>query len=215
MAVVLASDVLLSARDVLLDNGSGPQTWTDASLLRWLNEALAAAVTLKRDIAPAVLSLALVPGSVQGLPAGVVQILEPYFNTVSGNAVTKGGMTLLNRRFPTWRSNPATVDVSDVTTDERSPVIFHVFPPNTGGGAITALCGTLPTCTILASPVVVPDHYRSALVDGVCAMAMAANTRRRDVTKTAFFWQRFEAGIMGAKIAQHETAPKLSDAGQQ
>jgi hypothetical protein len=45
-------------------------------------------------------------------------------------------------------------------------------------------------------------------------MALAANTRRQDLAKSSAFWQRFEAGIMGAKIAQHETAPELSDAGQ-
>jgi len=44
----------------------------------------------------------------------------------------------------------------------------------------------------------------------VCSLAMAANTRRRDVTKTAFSGSGSRPGSLGAKIAQHETTPNLA-----
>lgn len=206
-----ASDVILSARDELLDNGVS-QVWTDATLQRWLSEVLAAAVTLKRDIAPAVIAIPLVPGSVQQVPAGYVQFMAPYFNTSSGVAITPGGIVLLNRRRPAWRSETPTVDVTDVEADQRSPTIFHCFPPNTGGGNITALCGSLPVITASNSPIVVPDNYRAALQAGLMSKCYAANTRRNDIAKAQFQWQVFESMVIGAKTAQKEVMSSLSDA---
>ena len=214
---VLVSDVIGSVRDELLDNGTAYYTWSEATLERWLNDVMAAAATLKRDIYPQIVPIPLVAGSVQTVPANVLQLLEPYYNVASGNAVTKGGLTLISRRFPTWRAGTAAVDVSDVTTDERDPVHFQVYPPNNGTGQIMALCGCIPVLSaigclpISSSAVPLPDNYRQALVDGVCSKAMGANTRRQDITKANFYWQRFQAGIMGGKQAQMETAPELTD----
>ena len=214
---VLVSDLIGSVRDELLDTGPSYYTWSDATLERWLNDVLAAAANLKRDISPQIIPIPLVAGSVQTVPANVLQLLEPYFNVDSGNAVTKGGLTLISRRFPAWRANTPTVDVSDVTTDERDPVHFQVYPPNDGTGRIMALCGVVPVLSaigclpISAATVPVPDNYRQALVDGVCSKALGANTRRMDISKANFYWQKFQAGIMGGKMAQMETAPELTD----
>ena len=209
---VLVTDVIVAARDVLLDPSPGT-TWTDTTLYRWLNDVLAAAANLKRDIAPAVINVSLAPGSIQTLLPPAIQLLEPYYNLNSGNSITKGGMTLISRRIPGWRSLPGAVDASDVTTDERSPIIFHCYPPNIGTGVMVALCGTIPSVT--GPPNVgympVPDNFREAMVDGLCSKAFGANTRRMDLSKANFYWQKFQAGIIGGKMAQKETAPSLSD----
>ena len=215
---VLVQDIIGSIRDELLDNGTAYYTWSDATLIRWLNDVLAACADLKRDIYPQIVPIPLVAGSVQTVPTNVLQLMEPYFNVASGNAVTKGGVNLISRRFPTWRAGTPKPDVSDVTTDERDPIHFHVYPPNDGTGQIMALCGVIPVLSgigclpLSASLIPIPDNYRQALVDGVCSKAMGANTRRQDVTKANFYWQRFQAGVVGGKMAQLDTAPKLSDA---
>lgn len=216
---VLVSDVVGSARDELLDNGSlGFYFWSDAELERWLDDVMAAAATLKRDIYPQIIQIPLVAGSVQNVPAGALQFMEPYFNLVSQLGVTPGSIQLVQRRFPNWRSTfPPSIDVTDAFPDERSPLVFHVFPPNNGSGVLVALCGMIPVlaaigCLPISNAVIpLPDNYRQALVDGLVARAFGANSRRQDITKAQFYWQRFEAQIVGGKMAQRETVPLPTD----
>jgi hypothetical protein len=208
---LLASDIIGSARDGLLDNGVSPVTWTDATMLRWLADVMAAAVTLKRDIAPAIVAVPLATGSVQLLQSPNVQFMAGYYNTSSGVSVTPAGLVLMSRRFPSWRAAAMTVDVTDVMPDERSPLVFHVNPPNNGTGNLTCLCGTLPVITNDSSPIVIPDHYRAALVDGLMSKGYFANTRRNDIAKGQAHWQMFESVIIGAKTAQRETQATLQD----
>ena len=207
---LLASDIVGSARDELLDAGV-TQTWTDATLLRWLLDVMAAAVTLKRDIAPAVVQIPLASGSVQTLSPPNVQFMAAYYNTGSGLSITPAGLVLQSRRFPAWRAATPATNVTDVMPDERSPLVFHVNPPNDGNGNITALCGTLPAPTALNQPIVIPDHYRAALVAGLVSKAFGANTLRNDIAKMQSQWQMFESMIIGAKTAQRETQSMLQD----
>jgi hypothetical protein len=206
-----AGDIISSARDELLDNGVSPVVWTDTTMQRWLSDVMAAAVTLKRDIAPAIVQIPLATGSVQTLQSPNVQFMAAYFNTVSGLGITPGGIVLLNRKFPSWRSAATTVDVTDVEADQRDPLVFHVYPPNNGTGNVTAMCGTLPVVTSNSSPIVMPDHYRAALVAGLVSRAFGANTRRNDVAKQQVWWQMFESLVIGAKAAQREVMSTLVD----
>lgn len=229
---ILVGDVVASARDELLDP-QGVQ-WVDATIMRWLNDVLAAAASLKRDIYPQVTGVPLTPGSVQALPAGLIQFMEPYYNTNTGKEVTKAGLALVARRIPAWRSATPTADVQEAMADERAPNYFHVYPPNTGTGNLTCLVGGIPYLNPATTPglfsanyptsaavpgylsqsqAVIPilDNYRSALVEGLCAKALFANTRRQDVNRANLHWQKFEGGILSLKVSIPEATPKLSE----
>jgi hypothetical protein len=206
---LLGSDIIGSARDGLLD--AGVVTWTDPTILRWLNDVIGAAVILKRDIAPAIVAVPLATGTIQTLQSPNVQFMAAYYNTTSGLSVTPGGLVLMSRRFPSWRAAAPTVDVTDVMPDERDPLVFHVNPPNNGSGNLTCMCGTLPVLASTSSPIVIPDHYRAALVEGLMSKAYFANTRRNDIAKGQAHWQMFEALIIGAKTAQKEVMATLAD----
>jgi hypothetical protein len=211
---VLVSDFVASVRDRLLDNGN-VQTWSDLQLTRWIDVVLAAASNLKRDIYPKIAPVSLLPGSIQTIPLDGLQFLGAYYNVVSGNVVNPGGLELMDRKFPAWRAAASAKDVEDVFTDERSPLVFHVNPPNDGTGQITLLYGATPAIVEIgcvpgsAAVLPVPDNYRKALEDGVVSLALGANTRRNDTGKANFYWGLFERGILGGKAAQAETAPKL------
>jgi hypothetical protein len=86
-----------------------------------------------------------------------------------------------------------------------------VRPANNGTGNLTCLLGTIPPITANSSPIVVPDNYRSALVEGMMSKAYGASTRRSDVQKMMSHWQMFEALIIGSKTAQMEATGKLVD----
>jgi len=194
-------------------------------MLLWLNDVLAAAVSLKRDISPVVATCPLVSGSVQNLPAATgqygsyVQCMEPLYNTASLNAVNKAGMTLIQRRIPNWRTITQTTDVTDVMFDDRSPTVFHVYPPNNGSGSLQMLVGGVPfmsgagvaTLNTSTTVIPIPDNYRQAIVHGLISKALASQTRRQDTQKAQFHWQIFEGMILASKIAIPEATPRLSE----
>ncbi len=218
----IVGDLITSVRGILLD--PTPTTWLDPLMADWLNDVLAAAANLKRDINPQVISVPLVAGSIQTIPATALVLLEPYFNGSTGSpgaAVTLSPMTPLNRRVPSWRATTPTASVTDIFPDERSPTIFHCYPPNNGSGAIMALCGVIPFIPLTTTglyplntstvAIPIPDNYREAIVDGLVSKALAAQTRRQDVAKSTSFWQRFEAGIVGGKMGQREVVAQFDD----
>ncbi len=212
---ILVETIMQTARGITLDpNGV---TWLDADMERFLNHVLASAANWKRDIYPQIITIPLVAGTIQTAPAGVLMVMEPYYNTVSGASCTKGELRLLSRRFPAWLENAPTTDVTDIFVDERSPDIFQCFPPNNGTGEIQALVGATPIigafgCLPTSNTVFpLPDNYLGAVVDGLVGLCFGSNTRRQDIVKANFYWSRCQAGIMGGKQAQFEPAPMLGE----
>ena len=207
-------DLATSIRAVLLDPSPGV-TFADTTILVWMNDVLAAAANLKRDISPQVISCPLVAGPNQTLPATALQLLEPYHNTASKAGVTKASQELITRRLPAWRSITGTIDATDIMLDDRAPTAFFCYPPNSGSGALTSLCGVLPIVSSPTYPLIscavalpVPDNYRFAIEAGVISRALGANTRRQDIQKSSFYWQQFEAGIKSGQMAQLASAPE-------
>jgi hypothetical protein len=202
-----AGTVIGDVRNTLLDPEPGV-AWSDAELYGYLTSGLLAAAMLKRDINPIVGSIPLVAGTIQTLPSSNpqgLQLLDVYFNTASGYAVTKGVLRLLDQMVPTWRAATATVDVTEAMFDLRSPLIFHVTPPNTGTGAVTALFGAVPNAVAGSGDLCqVPDVYRAALWAYVCAEAYAKNSRRQDLVKSSQLYSAFErwVGMGGTNQAQ-------------
>jgi hypothetical protein len=208
-------DIATSVRGVLLDPSPGV-TFPDTLLTVWINDVLAAAANLKRDINPQVIACPLVAGPNQTLPATALQLLEPYHNTVSKAGATKASQELITRRFPAWRSITATKDATDIMLDDRAPNAFFCYPPNDGTGSLTALCGVTPVFTATyplvscAVALPVPDNYRYAIEAGVISRALGANTRRQDIQKSNYYWMQFESGIKSGQMAQLQTAPEAT-----
>jgi hypothetical protein len=113
-----------------------------------------------------------------------------------------------------------TLDVLEVMHDERSPTVFHVYPPNNGSGALTLLVGAIPFIALTTSglyplnsstvAIPIPENYKQAIIDGLCSKALAAQTRRQDITKAQLYWQKFEGGIIASKSAIPDATPELT-----
>ena len=148
---VLVSDLLQSVRKTLNDPTPG-QTWSDTDLVGFGNRVIAAACNIKRDLAPQIVMIPLQPGSIQNLPSNGLALMEVYYNVVSGAACRQGGLELKSAKFPSWRAAAPTNDAVTWFTDERSPLVFHVDPPNTGNGQVAALIGTVPSMITVSPP---------------------------------------------------------------
>jgi len=208
---VLLTDFFQSVRRTLLDPEPA-QTWSDTDLTGFTNRILAQAANLKRDIAPAIVPVPLVAGTVQQLPPNGLAVMNIYYNVASGQVCRQGGLELMNAKFPTWRAGAAGPDVFTWMTDERSPRFFHVNPPNDGTGQVVVLMGTVPSISMVPSAggvMPLPDEYQWAIHEGVVAMAYAANSRRQDITKATAHYQMFTMALTGSKMAQSEVAAAL------
>ena len=212
---MLASDVVTDVANTLLDPGIVTNTgvaWSQAEILSYLSAGQLAAAMQKRDIAPIVGPVPLVAGSVQQLPATGLQVIDAYYNVGSGNAVLPGTMRVLDRMVPNWRAMTPSIDVVDYFTDERSPLIFHVSPPNNGSGALQMLYGALPALvTTMGQTLALPDIWRQALWAFVCGTAYAKNSRRQDLVKSQGLISLFDQWISGGKVSQAEVAKYQPD----
>ena len=208
---VLAGAIIADVRSTLLDPSPGT-AWTDTELYSYLSAGLLAAANIKRDLYPRIGTCPLIAGSIQLLSqltnGDGLQLMAIYFNTTSGNAITEGALQLLNQMVPAWRAaaNQA-VDVTEYFDDARSPLVFHVTPPNNGSGNVTMLYGAVPPVVATSTdPINVPDVYRQALWAFTCASAFAKNSRRQDLVKADAMFQVFERWMSGGKVSQREIA---------
>lgn len=203
------------ARVTLID--AQKNTWTDAELLDYLNQAIRATCFEKPDTNPVRDEVALVAGTKQTLPEGAIALLDIYRNTTSsgasGRVVTQVDEGLLEEASRFWPAATQQQEVEHFTADPRDPRRFTVFPPNDGSGVLEMLYGAVPAAlTALADALPVPDSYESPLRDFVLAYAYAKNTQRQDLSKTSYYMQQW-ARKLGIKTnAQMAYAPKVAAA---
>lgn len=217
-----AGDVLSDARDTLVDplvpaTGDGV-TWTQAELLRYLTLGLFTLCNVKNDAYKVVRDIPLVAGYVQRLPqvelTGDIPVGLALFEVLAntnGDAVNQVGREVLNAADPAWVRATPTSDIIEWMTDVRDRTTFFVNPPNDGTGLVKVMYGALPPVMVDVSQTIpVSDAYRFALANFVVGQAYAANTKRKDTTKSQMYMQMFNQQIGLRTASQVQAAPKLS-----
>jgi hypothetical protein len=170
----VGTDVEDRARDVLIDVGG--TRWTDAELVRWINDAQIKIVVNKPTAKVVVGSSGvLTAGTQQALPAGGLQLLNALHNTVSGAVVRLAKRDDLDMENPTWHASTLSqVDVEHFIVDEATPDIYWVYPYNDGTGDIEIMYSAVTTdLTTLADSIDLGDAYLDIIVDYVlyrCAL---------------------------------------------
>lgn len=209
MGSILASAMISKARVELLDPAPG-DTFSDPVLLGFLNAAERAACSLRPELFTTVGPIPLVAGVDQALPAGGTALMTIYRNAISGRAVRLVVESLNDIVVPTWAGATEENDVQEYMVDGRDRTRFRVLPPNTGGeNALIGLFGSTPPARTTGQPINLDDVYEMPLFHLMCAQAYGANTKRGDVAKESFHYNR-AAQLLGVN-AQSLAAllPKL------
>ncbi len=202
-------DIIAEARTTLIDPDS--VTWDDSELIEYFNRGVQAACNIKPDLHVVTQNVELVAGVKQSLPDNGLQLFDVVHDAVGGSAITQVQRQLLSDSRPSWPTMAPTSAVKHFMADNDNVKTFWVYPPNTGTGEVIAVFGAVPdevTGTPYTSPLDL--NYAPALHAYICALALAKNTKRQDLSKSSQWMQTFSGLISGKTQTQLAVAPKAT-----
>lgn len=225
-----ARQVMQAASTILQDVGT--VRWTAAELLDHLNAGVREIVTRKPTASTKHVSLSLVSGTLQTLPAAYTMLCDvtrnltaPHPNPVGGGSIrVMASRSLMDQQIPDWQDSaslPFAKRVIHVIPDAADPRAFLVVPGNDGTGMIEAIVGFMPTAVAAPSgaaaletsnytgEVPLPDAYRNALVEYVLHRAFAKDAGVPGAAERAVAHLNLFTDMLGA-IGAGEAALSLS-----
>lgn len=208
-----AADVMRQASTIL--NDAGAVRWPLTELLDWINAATAEVALLKPTATATTISIALVSGTKQTVPAGYHQILRVLRNTTSGRAVTPTTREIIDTQIPGWHATsvlPFTVDAAHFINEPEDQGAFWVVPGNTGTGSIDVVASAVPAKIARpANPLLIDsysasvplhDIYQSAVIDYVLYRAFSKDAAVPGAAQRAQAYYAAFANALGIKTQQ-------------
>lgn len=212
-----AADVMRRASTILQDGDA--IHWTAPELRDWLNEAMRAIVTVKPNATADTVSIPLVSGTLQTLPAAYTMLHKVIRNT-NGKAIrTVARRAILDAQIPDWHSNSASgllfnsvVDMA--LQDPTSPREFYVVPGNNGAGSVEAIVSIspvpipLPSSGVLdaasyTTTIPMDDIYQGILMDLLLFRAFSKDSAAPDATQRAQgHMQMAQSALQALGVAQ-------------
>jgi hypothetical protein len=197
-STVTAQEIIDDAEDLLQDPNN--VTWDASEHLLALNNGSKEICIFKPDAYVVSESVVLVEGTVQSLPDGGYQLQDITHNmgvapgTTPGKAIRLFDLQTLNKIDSSWRTVTASAVVNYYIYNEKIPLIFSVSPPqpSSGFGYVWMSCCKAPPKIAIGAVILIPDIYRSVLLDYIlyCAFRKDAdepgNARRAMAHYQAF-----------------------------
>lgn len=191
---ITATQVATRAR-YLLQDASGIR-WTDTEILHWINEGRREMARIKPTVFGngTEVTHTLTAGCRQRITTTDAYLIDSInYNVASGKAIRPTTKDLLDAFKPAWRQDTGT-DVQNWFSDETDPLAFWVYPAATGD--IKAHVHISPTDLTALSDTALPfDIYEPALVNYVCAKALAKEDEAGSLAKAQAFAQLFTAAL--------------------
>lgn len=188
---LIVNDVSTLLQDV------NKQRWSDADMMRWLGESEQIIASIKPASVAAKVSIALLAGVDQDLPADGLMILRFRRNTVSGAVVQLVDEDTQNRIDTNWPGATETLDAATVIYDtEVDPLTFMVAPPNNGSGSLDVVYAKIPApVTATTQPISVNDSFVPLIKDYVMYRALLQETEGQNLNRSALHLQTFLQGL--------------------
>jgi len=177
---ITGANILLRVKDTLQDTTS--VRWTEAELLRYINDAQREIVNLRPDASATTANVALVVGTKQSLPAGGLRLIKVTRNMsdASGGATGKRAIRIVDREVldsqePNWHDPTVSGDAAHTTTvkhyvfDEDDPRSFYVYPGASSTSTFLEIVySAAPTDLANTSATLyIDDIYANAVIDFV------------------------------------------------
>jgi hypothetical protein len=168
------SDVL--ARTVEALNDPTYERWSQASQIRYVNDAVLAVLMVRPDANPTSGELTLVAGSLQSLPANGLRLLDISHN-VGGAAISYVDREVLDKFMPAWRSSTQTTKIKNWIYDNKFPKEYEVYPPAKVNHKVYGRWSAEPTpLTLVTEDLVLDDVYINPVVEFVLFKAYSIDT---------------------------------------
>jgi hypothetical protein len=207
---VLVSSIITSAALTLVDTEN--VTWSQAELIRYLNEGMLETAQVKPDLVPLEATLTLVAGVSQELPDTGLALIDILRNgNASARVITEVDQQLLDECYRFWPSGTQETTIEHYTVNPALPRKFNVYPPAVAGTEVVATYGMIPTpVSATGDTLPVLDVYQAPLIQYVLYRAYAKNTKRQDLTKSAAARQEWARSIGARATAQAAISPKVA-----
>jgi hypothetical protein len=202
-----AATIVASVRGTLID--ASAVTFSDAVLVQYLNEGIAATCFVKPEAYPLEQSLALTAGIRQTLPAGATGLLD-VIATGAGTAVTQVDKALLEAADPNWPSANPVQAIDHYTADPRLPLQWLCYPPAAVGATAVVRYGAVPPAIMISGNVPLPDAYEACLIDYTLSRAYAMNSKKQDTTKEAYHKQQWGSALGLKTQSQVTNTPRIA-----
>lgn len=203
---MIAGDILTRAGDTLLD--ASFVRWTQAELLRYLNDGRYEMAQLRPDLYSKIATLTLVSGTLQSIPNEGYRFLDGIRNIKADNspglAVRIAERESFDMFNPSWHTTKESGTIIHFMFDERTPRKFNVYPPAIAGTKLDiAYAKTPETVSSINTELTEEGVLATALIDYVCYRAFSKDTEfGGNSARSAAHFQRFAQAIgSDAKIA--------------
>lgn len=182
-STVTAQAIIDDAEDLLQDPDN--VRWDEPEHLQALNNGSKEICLFKPDAYVVSESIILGAGTVQSLPDGAFQLQDITHNMgtapgdTPGEAIRLFDLQTLNKIVSNWRAATASAVVDYYMYDERVPLQYHISPPQPASdfGYVWMSCCKAPPKIAIGDVILIPDIYRSVLLDYIlyCAFRKDAD----------------------------------------
>jgi hypothetical protein len=195
------SNIIDTVRRVLQDSVflRTPDTYSAATLLVFVNNAIKRMVMLRPDLFTVVANIPTTASSaIQTMPSDSFRLVE-IFQVVNGNTLEEVDRDQFDRTNINWATEPAGVPVKYMR-HARSPNKYFLYPrPVANTQLVAEYVKIQPTYGLNDTIVGLPDDYLPSLVDGTIYVALsvenADNVTQVGMERAKMFYTSFTQSL--------------------
>jgi hypothetical protein len=215
------TNLLSRVKDTLQDTSS--VRWTEAELLRYINDAQREIVNFIPEASAVTTNVQLVTGTLQTLPTNGLRLIKITRNmSGTGSATGKRAIRIvssdiLNTQEPDWHDPSVTghathgTEVKNYIFDNDDPRKFYVYPGVAGNAYVEIIYSKNPDdLSSVSSNIDIDDVYGNAIIDYVLYKAYLKDAEfAGNIQRSSTHYQLFLNSI-----GQGNTAKALVDPNQ-
>lgn len=207
------ADVVQEVREEVSDTAA-PFRYSDAFLLRKLNQVVRRIAILRPDLFCEVATMACVAGRLQTAPADSVRIMDVLANT-DGNPVAEVDQDTQDLTDSSWVGVAAAATVNWMRYP-RDPNRFFVYPKADTNQTLQILYAKCPSTYALSTDVVeLQDVYMPVVVDGVVWLVESTDDEHVETGRARMFKDSFTemlgAGLQARKLTDPDPSSPVKE----
>ncbi len=220
---VTGANLLLRIEDTLQDPSN--VRWTEAELLRYINDAQREIVNIRPEATATSANVALVVGTAQTIPTGALRLLKVVRNMSAAGGSATGKRTIrlvdqdiLDTQEPSWHDSTVTGDAAHTTIvkhyvfDEDDPRRYYVYPGASSTSTFVEIVySDSPTDLANTSATLdVDDIYANAVVDYALYRAFMKDAESAGSTQRAqIHFNLFNTSLGSGAQISNSSSPNL------
>ena len=200
---ILVQDIADRATDLLLDKERSDEDarWTDAELVRWINDFRIAAITRLPSAFAITAVRTLAQGTKQAIPDDGTMLFDVVRNLANdgvtpGRAIRRTDRQAIDDYDPDWHSATPASTISQFTYDDRAPNVFFVNPPAVAGTKVEILSPAIPAAgSAMKDTIDIGLQYMEAIVNYVAYRAKSKDSEYANAAEAAAYYGAFTEAL--------------------